>query len=93
VGVNHAPVYTSYEGDRSYDKPEDGGAAPADEAVRAIRDLDAGARPHFAELVVLPFEATNRPPYPFAWRDRQQTLNEYTAACQRILALYDARFG
>lgn len=91
VGVNHASKYTSHEGDRTYDKPGSG-PAPSKEATKAISELKSSATQHFDEFLIVPFEATNRPPYPFSWVDKKTTMNKYSAVCQRTLSEYDSRF-
>ena len=95
VGVNHAEVYRSYEGERHYDKPGSTGPAPETEAYEAIRRLvdgSNGAKGAYNEFLVLGFNATNLEPYPFAWVNRQRAADEYAAALQRISALYEQRF-
>jgi hypothetical protein len=89
VGVNHAPEYESYEGERTFRKS--GSQAPAAEAPKAVARL-AAVRPHFDELLILPFEATNVAPSPFRLLRAQATTNEYVAALQRTLRLYESRF-
>ncbi len=90
VGVNHANTYTSYEGDRAY--PVKGREAPALEAPRAIERLNNEARPDFDEFLILPFEATNAPPYPFTWSNLTATQHELNAALLRTLRRYEAQF-
>jgi hypothetical protein len=94
VGVNHAGGYTSFEGDRKY--PTDGTAKykhPSQEAVEAIKRLDAYARQEFDEFLILRFSATNVEPYPFTWINEQETLLQYSALLTRVSKLYDQRFG
>jgi hypothetical protein len=91
VGINRAPQYTSVEGDRPW--PTDGKKhkhpiQEADEAERRIRELVADS---FDELVVLGFQATNAPPYPFAWADAAETLQAYEASLVRLSRAYDSR--
>lgn len=89
VCVNHASTYEGYEGERVF--PKTGSKAPASEAPRAIAQL-ADVRPHFDELLILPFEATNADPFPFRLLQGVATTNNYVAALQRTLRLYAARF-
>lgn len=94
VGVNHALGYTSFEGVRSF--PTDGTARfrhPSQEAVEAVKRLEALARPAFNEFLVLRFIATNVDPFPFSWIDEQETLLQYSALLTRVSRLYDLRFG
>jgi hypothetical protein len=93
VGVNHAAEYLSFEGTRTF--PTDGRRYkhPVQEAAEATSRLVARAQPAFDEFVILPFEATNSPPYPFAWRNEQETRIEYGAALARISREYESRFS
>lgn len=94
VGVNHAASYTSFEGDRRF--PTDGTARfrhPSQEALEAIRRLDAFAKPAFDEFLILRFIATNVEPFPFSWVDEQEALLQYSALLTRVSKLYDQRFG
>jgi hypothetical protein len=92
VGVNFAPQYTSYEGDRAF--PTDGKKYkhPAQEAEDAISRLLLRASPSFDEFLILRFEASNTPPHPFSWHDENQTLLEYSALLTRLSREYDRRF-
>jgi len=92
VGVNRSSKYTSHEGDRTYDKPESSGPAPSEEASKAISELQSNAIQYFDEFLMVPFEVTNRPPYPFSWVDKRSTTNKYSAVCQRTLSEYNSRF-
>lgn len=92
VGVNHSPVYTFYEGTRSYDKPGETGSAPGAEAVKVIPKLLSEAAPHFDEFLILNFIASNRPPYEFEWVNGTLAEREYVAILQRTAALYESRF-
>ena len=93
VGVNRASCYTSYEGSRTYDKPENGDKAPIDEASAAIGFLKEHAEPSFDEFLIVNFEATNREPYPFAWTNVAATEASYAAVLQRLLGAYGGRFS
>lgn len=90
VGVNHASDYESYEGTRTF--PKTGNQAPAAEGPKAIARL-VEVRPHFDELIVLPFEASNVAPFPFQLLSPGATTNAYVAALQRTLRLYGGRFS
>lgn len=94
VGVNHSTNYTSFEGTRSF--PTDGTSKykhPNQEAVEAIRRLEADAKPDFDEFLILRFKATNVTPFPFQWVNEQETLLQYSALLTRVSRLYDLRFG
>jgi hypothetical protein len=92
VGVNFAPQYTSYEGDRMF--PTDGRKYkhPAQEAGDAISRLVQRAAPSFDEFLILRFEASNTIPHPFSWKDENRTLLEYSALLTRLSREYDRRF-
>lgn len=92
VGINFAPAYTSYEGDRNY--PTDGKRYPhpAQEAPRAEQRLRV-ADDCFDELVLLGFIARNQAPFDFRWVSEQRTREAYGAALLRIARLYEERFG
>ncbi|BDC46142.1 hypothetical protein [Paraburkholderia terrae] len=90
--VNYAPTYVSFEGERDF--PTDGKkyAHPIDEAASAEARLIAEVAPHYDELIVLRFAATNQSPGTFAWVDEQATVQEYGAALVRLCKQYDRRF-
>lgn len=88
VGVNHAPAYTGWEGDRSFIAK----AAPAQEAAEIIRRVETRIRPLYDELLILPYSATNRPPYTFSWVQPTRTLHEYNAILLRVSDEYESRF-
>jgi hypothetical protein len=93
VGINHAPRYTSYEGEREYHT--DGSATyrhPIQEAQDAVARLRASVRFHFDEFLMLHFCATNEPPFAFRWADPDTTLQEYGAALTRLSIEYERRF-
>lgn len=92
VAVNHADHAVSWEGDRSY--PTDGGAGfrhPAQEWEAVTTRLEQEARPKFDELLILPFLATNEPPYDFEWVTPSLTRDNYGAMLVRLASLYEAR--
>jgi hypothetical protein len=88
VGVNHAPAYTGWEGTRSFIAK----VAPAQEAGEIIRRVETEIRPLYDELLILPFSATNRPPYHFSWVNQTRTLHEYNSILVRVSEEYQARF-
>lgn len=93
VGINFSPSYTSYEGDREY--PTDGkkNKHPLQEATIAESRIMSEAHPHFFELQVVRFQATNVAPFPFEWMDLVQTEKEYSSLLVRISREYDKRFA
>ena len=93
VGVNYAPCYTSYEGEREW--PTDGRKHkhPIQEAGDAESRILANAAPLFDEFQVLRFHATNVPPFPFGWFDYTQTAKEYSSLLVRLSREYDRRFA
>ncbi len=92
VGINQSSSYTSYEGEREY--PTDGRREkhPHQEAALAEKKVRAEAAPHFLELQILRFRATNVPPFPFEWVDLTQTEKEYSSLLLRLSREYDKRF-
>lgn len=92
VGINSADSYTSYEGDRAW--PTDGKKHkhPAQEADEAETRLRSRAVAAFDEFQIVRFQATNVPPFPFAWVDYGSTAREYSALLVRLSREYDRRF-
>jgi hypothetical protein len=93
VGVNHAESCISYEGTREF--PTTGKAGfphPTQESAEAEHSLELDAKPHFDELLLLRFKATNAPPYPFEWVDLPSLRLDYGAALARISREYERRF-
>lgn len=92
VGINRAPQYLSFEGQREF--PTDGKKYkhPIQEAEDAEDRLVRRALPAFDEFVLLRFRATNMPPYPFEWVNEGETLVQYAAALARISREYEVRF-
>jgi hypothetical protein len=88
VGVNFSSSYRSYEGERHYD------SSPAKEASQTLSKIASHADLHelYDEVLILPFTATNVPPFPFAWKNWSQTSAEYNAALVRINNEYHDRF-
>lgn len=93
VGVNHAEFYVSWEGQREYRTSGSGGYLhPVQEAREAERRLREQAKPAFDEFLLLPFRASNAPPYLFEWLDEAETRLDYGAILTRISKEYDRRF-
>lgn len=88
VGVNHAPEYVGYEGDRAFVAKK----APASEAGEIIRRLDRDVRANYDELLILPYSATNKEPFPFAWVKEKNIRQEYASLLVRLSDLYERRF-
>lgn len=88
AGVNHAPEYISYEGDR----PTIAKRAPAKEAEEIVRRLDRDVRNNYDEVLILPYVATNKDPFPFAWIGEKNIAQEYASLLVRISDLYERRF-
>ena len=93
VGVNHAERYTSHEGNRSYTTSgRSGEPHPLQEAAEASRRLRTLAAPAFDEFLMLPYRATNEPPFLFEWVNYDETVLDYGAILTRISSKYQARF-
>jgi hypothetical protein len=85
VGINEAKSYVSYEGDKAWPTTGVGRHKhPYQEAAAAEARLLALAAPHFDELLVLKFAATNDPPYPFTWVSQHKTNMDYGAVLVRV---------
>ncbi|WP_129675324.1 hypothetical protein [Candidatus Chloroploca sp. Khr17] len=93
VGLNHASVYTSFEGTRSF-KTDGRGTYrhPFQEAPEAERRLLQLAAPYYDEFIILHFEASNESPFPFSWVNLTLTSQNYGSALLRISREYDRRF-
>jgi hypothetical protein len=89
VGLNLADRYTSYDGDRVYPTGGKGAPHPANEAPEAERRLRGSAEPCFGEFLVLPFKATNTPPYPFEWVKPGAVEDAYASVLARLLRAYE----
>lgn len=92
VGINHAPYTVGYEGQRPYRTGPGVGPHPVAEASEAEKRLLSQANSAFDEFVVLRYSATNEPPYPFAWIDKNSTELDYAAALTRISNEFERRF-
>lgn len=85
VGINHAPFYVSYEGDKKWATTGKGKYKhPYQEAAETERRLLQEAAPHFDEFLILHFVATNDPPYAFQWINQAATQ---AATVQFLFAL------
>jgi hypothetical protein len=84
VGINVADRYVSFEGLRRYPTGEFG-PHPIQEANEAERRLRLSAEPCYGEFLVLPFKATNEPPFQFSWLRAQLTRDQYGAMLTRLL--------
>jgi hypothetical protein len=87
VGINLADHYVSFEGSRRYPTGEFG-PHPSQEAPEAERRLWAEAEPCYDEFLVLPFVATNEPPFDFRWWDLNTTVDRYSSMLVRVLDRY-----
>lgn len=105
VGVNHAAYTIGYEGNRTYRtglmeevNPHTGkikrivNSHPSEEAEEAIKRLQEEVRPHYDEMIVLRYKATNETPFDFTWVDIDATRRDYAAALMRISREYERRF-
>lgn len=90
IGINVADRYISFEGDRRYATGEFG-PHPFMEAPEAERRLRGSAEPCYDEFLVLPFKASNEPPFEFRWRKPAAVRDEYAAMLTRLLRSYARR--
>jgi hypothetical protein len=85
VGINHAPHYVSYEGDKPWATTGKGKYKhPYQEAAETEKRLREQAAPNFDEFLILHFIATNSEPYEFKWVDEKKTLLDYGAVLARV---------
>jgi hypothetical protein len=93
VGINHAERCVSYEGERAFPTTgKQGFLHPYQEAPEAERRLKAEAAPLYDEFLIVPFRATNAPPYPFEWVDYNGLRLDYGAGLTRVSSEYQLRF-
>lgn len=93
VGVNWADHCVGYEGERPFPTTGRGSYRhPVQEAAEAVSRLEREAKSAFDEFLILPFRATNEPPFAFDWVDARGTERDYGAALVRIGREYDKRF-
>ncbi len=92
VGINYADRYVSFEGQRKFATDGKKYKHPIQEANDAESRLVQLAKPAFDEFILLRFQATNSPPYPFAWLAVLETQVEYAAALVRVSREYESRF-
>jgi hypothetical protein len=93
VGINHADHCYSYERDRVWVTDGKTHKHPIEEAAEAERRIIATAGPHYDELLILRYRATNSAPYQFRWVQQERTRLDYGAILTRISLEYDRRFG
>jgi len=101
VGVNRASQYQSVEGAKRLRSewkitPTTGRGStlhPSQEAAKTIKTLRDRIFDAFDEFLILEFEASNQPPFEFAWTRPDVTRGDYAAALTRIARNYASRFG
>lgn len=91
VGINHATVTTSYEGERSYRTDGSKYKHPIQEAAEAQRRLQANID-NYDEFLLLRYSAINEAPFEFSWVNEAETAQRYAAALLRISKFYQQRF-
>lgn len=93
IGINFAPHYAAYEGERVTKTDGVKYKHPAQEAPKMAELLEREVRPNFDEFILLRYRATNDEPFPFEWVNEELTSREYGAALVRLSNLYQSRFG
>lgn len=89
VGVNHADKYVSYEGERLWRTTGTGRHKhPIQEAAEVEHRLRTLIAPDFDEFLILPFAATNEPPFAFSWVNEPKIQRDYGAALVRVSQSY-----
>lgn len=91
VGVNHAPIYRSFEGTREFVTDGKRYKHPLQEAAGAVRHIEE-LRPEFDEVLILRYEASNLDPFPFTWTDENGTRQDYASFLVRMSRHYEQRF-
>ncbi len=92
VGINYAPHYVAYEGERTTETDGAKYPHPIQQAAKAEAKVRLELKDVFEEVVVLPFIATNKEPFEFDWVNLSAVANEYSAALIRISKEYERRF-
>jgi len=92
VGINYAKSYVAYEGDRMTATNGLKYPHPIQQAAVAEQKVRLELKGVFEEVIVLPFVATNEPPFNFGWANSIAVANEYGAALVRISQEYERRF-
>jgi hypothetical protein len=93
VGINWSSIVTSYESDRIWTTTGKGGHLhPIQEAAEAESRLKEEVAPLYDEFLILRYKATNAAPFPFDWKDYEETVADYGAILTRISRTYDTRF-
>jgi hypothetical protein len=90
VGINHAPICRSFEGDREFVTDGRLYSHPASEAGSAVAHIEQ-LRSSYDELLILPFRATNLDPFPFEWVNESETRRDYASLLVRVSNLYSQR--
>lgn len=86
VGVNHEPNYIGFEGTREFRHK-----LRADEPLVVMNRLGVLAT-SYDEVLLLPFRATNQPPFPFSWGGPRKAELDYASVLTRIGERYQERF-
>lgn len=86
IGVNHESDYAGREGRRTFKHK-----LRSQEPVTVTAKLREHLLAKYDELLILPFRATNQPPYPFFWLAPGEVDLNYGAALTRIGELYEQR--
>lgn len=92
VGVNHAASCVGYEGTREFVTDGRKNKHPSQEAAESIERLNRLARDAFDEFLILPYIATNAPPFRFDWIDEEECKAQYAAVLTRVSIQYESRF-
>lgn len=91
VGINHAEVCQSFEGDRTFLTDGKKHKHPIQEAAEVERRIVQLVKPAYDELIILRFRATNIEPFGFEWFDESRTTEEYSTLLARVCRAYGKR--
>lgn len=86
VGVNYESDYVGYEGERPFRD-----RLRSREAEIVTAKLGEVSK-DYDEFLILPFKATNQPPFPFVWISPARVDLDYGAALTRVGERYEERF-
>ncbi len=91
IGVNHASYTVGYEGERTYRTDGKKERHPCDEGDETVRRLKREVAPHYDEVIIIPYEATNEDPFPFRFKDETALYHEWDLMLSRVSAEYNKR--
>lgn len=92
VGVNHAEQFSSRIGNVVTTTNGVGSRRHPYQEAAAATQIVQQAAPLYDELLIVDYNATNDPPYPFTFAQQLTLIANYSALLARVIAEYDNRF-